>query len=189
MIEQRTPDWHSQRRGRVTASNIGGILGISPFAKPSDVMRRMVREWQGLESEFTGNAATEWGVHNEPGAIIQYEMQTGNEVEKCGFFEFDVWLGASPDGLIGKNGMIEVKCPFSLRTKQDPVFKKAKDQLHYYAQMQIQMFVTAREWCDFYQWCPAGDCIENVPYDPNFVKTILPVLHKFYDQYLLEREK
>ena len=60
-MEQRTPEWYEARKGRITASSVGAILGLSPHAKPDDVMRRMIREYQGLEPEFTGNTATEYG--------------------------------------------------------------------------------------------------------------------------------
>ena len=113
-MEQRSAEWFAARLNRVTGSAIGAILGLSPFATPADVMRRMVREYHGQESEFKGNVATEYGQQNEQNAIADYEMQSGNKVQECGFFvhpDFE-WLGASPDGLIGDDGLIEVKCPY-----------------------------------------------------------------------------
>ena len=188
-MEQRSPEWYSARKYRITASAVGGILGLSPFQKPSDVMRRMINEYKGLPNEFTGNAATEWGVFNEDGAIQQYELKTGNRVQKCGFFAYEDWLGCSPDGLLENNGMIEVKCPFGLRSADDPKFKTAQQQTHYYAQIQLQMYVMGRTWCDFYQWAPHGESLETVKYDKPFMDTILKPLRMFYDQYLIEREK
>lgn len=187
-MEQRSEEWFNIRKGRVTGSAVGAILGIAPFAKQSDILRRMVRDWHKYPSEFTGNIATRWGVQNEPGALIEYEMVTGNTVEPCAFYQYEHWLGASPDGLVGDRGLVEIKCPFGIRNKNPPIFKTAAMQTHYYAQMQVQLFCTEREWCDFYQWTPNGDLVERVNLDENFLATVLPVLRSFYEKYLIERE-
>lgn len=183
--EQRSPEWFRAREGRVTGSSVGAILGLSPFMSPDDVMRRMVREYHRAESEFQGNAATEWGTMNEPGACVEYEMETGNKVEPCGFYTYSDWLGASPDGLVGSNGLVEFKCPYSLR-KGEGRFKSALEQMHYYAQMQIQLFVTDRDYCDFYQWCPSMSQLETVMRDEKFITDMLPRLKSFHEAYLEE---
>ena len=185
MDEQRSPEWFKAREGRVTGSSVGAILGLSPFMSADDVMRRMVREYHGADSEFQGNAATQWGTMNEPGACSEYEMETGNTVELCGFYTYEHWLGASPDGLIGSNGLVEFKCPYSMR-KGEGRFKTAQEQMHYYAQMQIQLFITNRDYCDFYQWSPSQTKLEVVSRDDQFLKDSLPKLKDFYDAYLLE---
>jgi len=189
-MEQRSPEWFKARRGRVTGSAVGAILGLSPFAKPKDVMRRMVRDYHGLPTEFIGNIATEWGTRNEAGAIVEYEMLTGRNVEPATFVMHEDWIGASPDGYVGENGLIEVKCPFGLRLEFAPVkFKLAKMQPHYFAQMQIQMLATNREWCDFWQWTPSDTSLERVNRDDKYIETALKGLRYFYDEYLIEREK
>ena len=185
MDEQRSPEWFKAREGRVTGSSVGAILGLSPFMSADDVMRRMVREYHGADSEFQGNAATQWGTMNEPGACAEYEMETGNTVELCGFYKHEHWLGASPDGLLGSNGLVEFKCPYSMR-KGEGRFKTALEQMHYYAQMQIQLFITDRDFCDFYQWSPSQTKLEVVMRDDAFLKDSLPKLKEFYDAYLLE---
>ena len=119
-MEQRSKEWFKAREGRITGSSVGAILGYSPFMSPDDVMRRMVREYHGAESEFKGNAATEWGTLNEPGACVEYEMETGSTVELCGFYKYEHWLGASPDGLIGSNGLVEFKCPLQHAQRREP---------------------------------------------------------------------
>jgi hypothetical protein len=189
-MEQRSEEWFKARKGRVTGSSVGAILGLSPFNKPADVMRRMVRDYYGLPSEFTGNVATEWGTLHESGAIVEYEMLTGRNVEPATFVMHEDWIGASPDGYVGENGLIEVKCPFGLRLEFAPVkFKLAKMQPHYFAQMQIQMLATNREWCDFWQWTPSDTSLERVNRDDKYIETALKGLRYFYDEYLIEREK
>jgi len=186
MIEQRTDEWFALRRGRVTASAVGAILGLSPHQKPKDVMRAMVREWHNAEKEFKGNAATEYGTFHEDMAKLDFQMETGSSIEKTGFHPFDVWLGASPDGFVGDH-LIEIKCPFSLRNAENPMFKTIADQPHYYAQIQIQLFVTRRKTCIFYQWSPLGSSTEMVDYDDAWITENLPKLLAFYEEYLLER--
>jgi putative phage-type endonuclease len=188
-MEQRSEEWFKARKNRVTGSAVGAILGLSPFAKPDDAMRRMVREYHGLPTEFKGNVATEWGTRNEAGAIVEYEMTTDRIVKPASFVMYEHWLGASPDGYVSEKGLIEVKCPFSLRHEFAPVkFKLAKEQPHYYAQIQIQLFVTNREWCDFWQWTPSDNNLERVHRDQKYLDTILRGLKFFYERYLIERE-
>lgn len=188
-MEQRSKEWFDARKGRVTASAVGSILGLSPFAKQEDVLRRMVREYHGAPSEFTGNAATEWGTANEPWAISQYESTSGTTVAKCGFYTYEDWLGASPDGLIDDKGIIEVKCPYGLRNADSPEFKSINKQFHYYAQIQVQLLVTGRDWCHFYQWAPKGEMLETVPKDDRFIADGLKALKQFHVLYLVERDK
>ena len=64
-MEQRSEEWFNIRKGRVTGSAVGAILGIAPFAKQADILRRMVRDWHKAPSEFVGNIATQWGTMNE----------------------------------------------------------------------------------------------------------------------------
>jgi putative phage-type endonuclease len=189
-MEQRSPEWFSARRGKLTGSNVGAALGVNPWKTPDDLIRSMVRKYHGEPSDFNGNVATEYGQLHEPLAQMDYQSRTGNFVEECGFFvhpEHD-WLGASPDGLIGDDGLIEIKCPFGLRNKTgaDLVFKTAEEQPHYYAQMQIEMACTGRSWCDFFQWAKNRTRIERVDFDPDWFNDALPTLRAFYDRYLSE---
>lgn len=195
-MEQRSEEWFKARRGKLTGSNIGAALGLNPWKSAEDLIRQMVREHHGAESEFSGNIATEYGATHEPLALMDYFGKTGQLVDECGFFvhpEHD-WLGASPDGLVGEVGLIEAKCPFGLRNKKsaDLVFKTADEQPHYYAQMQIEMACTPtadgghREWCDFYQWSKHGDFLERVYFNAEWFADNLPALESFYKWYLSE---
>lgn len=190
-MEQRSQEWFEARRGLLTGSNTGAALGVNPWKTPEDLIRQMVRDYHGAESEFAGNMATEYGNLHEPLASMEYMGKTGNHPEECGFYVSPgyPWLGASPDGLIDDDGLIEIKCPFGLRNKKgaDLVFKTAVEQPHYFAQMQIEMACTGRTWCDFYQWTPNGDSLERVPYDPQWFAENLPRLESFYNWYLEER--
>lgn len=185
-MEQRSAEWFSARVERVTGSAVGAILGLSPYTSADDVLRRMVRDYHKAPSEFEGNVATEYGQFHEAGAAFEYTLETGNSVQECGFFRYEDWLGASPDGLIGGAGLIEIKCPYSQRDKKPPEFKSAGQQMHYYAQMQIEMLCAGKEWCDFYQWSPSGTQLETVCRDEDWLELAIPELKAFHERYLSE---
>ncbi len=187
-MEQRTEEWHAARKGRITASSVGAILGHAPYATRDDVMRRMVREWVGAEQEFEGNIATEYGTRNEAGALTEYVMETGNAVEAVGFITREDWAGCSPDGLIGEYGGLEIKCPFGLRKDETPAFKSVFDQPHYFDQVQFSIWVTNRSWWNFYQWSPNGTSMEKVMWSGSWQNQNLPKLRQFYAEYLAERK-
>ena len=185
-MEQGSQEWLDARIGRVTASIVGAILGCAPYMTREDAMRRMVRDYHKADPEFTGNVATDWGASQEAGARFDFEMETGLMVQKCGFFKKDEWAGASPDGLIGDNDLIEIKCPYGIRDKESPQFKTAEDQPHYYAQMQFQMWVTGRIATQFWQWAPKGTKLECVWYSQDWIDENLPTLKAFWLEYQKE---
>ena len=189
-IEQRSQEWFAARRGMITASSVGGILGHAPYASRSDVMRRMVREWVGAESEFEGNIATDYGVNNEAGVVVEYTMETANAVQVVGFMVHpeEDWAGCSPDGMIGADGGLEVKCPFGLRKDTNPQFKTLEDQPHYYDQVQFSLWVTGWKFWHFYQWNPVATKLECVLPDQAWRDKNLPILRQFYAEYLHERD-
>ncbi len=194
-MEQRSPEWFAARKGRVTGSNVGAILGCDPHRSSNDVMRSMVREWHVAERELKGNVATEYGQHNESNAVQDLLWVHDIEVTPCGFFEFYDWLGASPDGLIISDdgitdAIVEIKCPYGLRDKKgdELVFKTIEQQPHYYAQMQIEMLCADVLECYFYQWTPNGDDLQIIPFNEKWIGENLPKLGDFYTRYLKERE-
>src|SRR5690554_2178940 len=196
MTDQRTPQWHKERIGRITGSRIGAILGMSPWQKPADILRAMVREYHGAESEFTGNPATDHGTANEQRALLAFMRETGLSVEKCGFFPYGDRMGASPDGLTSDGGVLELKVPYSLRNGGE--FKPLAEQPHYAAQVQMEMLATGRTHAYFAQYiAPKGDplapdyveeaiSIERVEADPAWIDTHLPAINEFYQWYLAE---
>ena len=148
-MEQLSQEWFDARKGRVTGSQIGAILGVNPWSSTQDAMRSILGQ-----STFTGNVATEYGSRNEENAVFDFELETGITIKECGFIvhpEYD-WLGASPDGLIGADAIAEIKCPFGLRENPDPEFKSLAHLPHYYAQVQYEMFCSERTTAYFIQW-------------------------------------
>jgi putative phage-type endonuclease len=179
---QGTNEWLEKRKGKVTASAIGAIMGVNPYQSRADVMRTMVRDHFGAEREFTGNAATQYGHDHEETAISDYEVDTGNTVTECGFIvhhEFD-WLGASPDGFIGTDGLIEIKCPYHAKKPYTLAEKE-----YYKLQVYLQLVVTERDYCDFYVWLPKEQHLETVYYEDakKWFDGGIDDIKAFYDEY------
>ena len=166
-----------KRKHRVTGSQAGAILGLSPFMSREDVMQ----EWLH-GSTFTGNAATEYGTFHEDYALADLCLETSEHIEKNEEFFIHpdwTWLGATPDGFIGTDAVVEIKCPFNLRDKEEPDFKSINDMPHYYAQIQIEMFCTGRKRCYFYQWTRTHSQLEIVDFDQQWFDDNLVTLRDF----------
>jgi putative phage-type endonuclease len=180
-----------KRKGRITASMAGAILGVAPYMTRDDAMRSMVRDYVGAPREFEGNVATEYGNAMEAGARLDFELKTGLSVESDNeFFIHDSidWLGATPDGFTSDGCTLEIKCPYGLRDEENPQFKTLKEQPHYYAQVLMQMFCADYAEAYFYQWSPNGDFLEKIYFDDVFFEDMLYKLKLFYAEYLIERK-
>ena len=191
-IEQRTPEWFKQRKGKITGSVAGAALGVNPYMTPMQLIRRMVREYHGLESEFTGNIATEYGTLHEPLAQMEFVTKHGYAVHEVGFYVHPdySWLGASPDGIfennMGEQCILEIKCPFGLRNDLLPEFKSLEQQPHYYAQVQIEMACAGIKQAHFYQWNKYGDSLEIVTFNKAWFDDAIIKLLAFYNCFLSE---
>lgn len=195
-IEQRSKQWHEQRKLRITGSRVGAILGLSPWQKPADVMRAMVREYHGAESEFKGGPHIDHGVNNEQRALLCFMRESCLNVEQCGFFGYGDRMGASPDGLTDDGGVLELKVPYGLRNGGE--FKSLSEQPHYECQVQMEMLATGRKHAYFAQYiAPKGDPldvnyvpeqinIERVEFDEQWIDKHLPVINEFYAQLMRE---
>jgi len=157
MIEQGTPEWHQLRLGKVTASRVSDVMAkIKTGESASRKNYRaelVVQRLTGLPSESFTNAAMEWGTATEPMARIAYEIAKEVLVEQVGFIDHPTiaMFGCSPDGL-AHDGMIEIKCPNSATHIEYLTDNKAPAK--YINQMQCQMAVTGRKWCDFVSFDP-----------------------------------
>ena len=158
MIEQGTPEWHQLRLGKVTASRVADIIATTrsgPSASRQNYLIELAlqRSTGNIEPSYT-NAAMEWGTQTEPQARAAYEVETGNFVDQVAFIDHPTiaWFGCSPDGLVGDDGLIEIKCPNSATHWE--YFKAKKPPQKYVIQMQTQLAVTGRKWCDFVSFDP-----------------------------------
>ena len=174
-LQQRTPAWHAARRGKLTASNVGAALGLCTWTTRLEAYNRAM----GLDT-FTGNVATDWGTGNESNGILAYSAHTGNLVDDTGLHvhKYTSWLAGSPDGLIGSEGLLEVKCPYWKRKGGSRLHASVPP--HYYMQMNLCLEATEREWCDFITWAPEGYKIYRVSRDKDLHDTMMPHYLKFF---------
>lgn len=151
--QQRTEQWFKDREGKLTASMFAAAAGIGPTSRQA-AWRRFFK----LET-FDGNEATDWGEAHEATALAEYKARhaQNSTLTMSGFVTHAElsWIGCSPDVLINFTGLGEVKCPFSQQLYESI-------PLYYMAQMQGQMEVCNRDWCDFIVWTPEQMSIERV---------------------------
>jgi putative phage-type endonuclease len=158
-MEQRSPEWYAARCGKVTASKIGDI--VKRIRNGDWAASRRNYCAQLVTERLTGkahmptytNEYMEWGQEQEAPARETYLKVTGNAVEEVGFVDHPTigMAGASPDGLIGDDGLLEIKCLI----KANHIEILLSENLEKYRlQMVWQMACTGRQWCDFVSYNP-----------------------------------
>jgi len=157
-MEQHSEEWFAARRGKITASRIADVCARTRTgwgASRSNYAAELICErlTDTTAGRFT-NAAMQWGTDTEPQARAAYEFLTDNTVELVGFVDHPIiaMTGASPDGLIGSDGMLEIKCP-NTATHINTLISETVDG-KYMKQMQWQMACAKRAWCDFVSFDP-----------------------------------
>jgi putative phage-type endonuclease len=157
-MEQRTSEWHTARLGKVTASRVADVIAKTKSgygASRANLMVDLICErLTGQPASTFSNAAMEWGTEQEPHARAAYSAATGELVEEVGFIDHPriAASGASPDGLIGDDGLVEFKCP-ATATHLDTLLAQTVPG-KYVSQIQWQMTCTGRKWCDFVSYDP-----------------------------------
>lgn len=149
-MQQRTDEWLAARAGKVTASCLDDVMAAKSTAAYQNYMAKLICErLMGSFEQSDTSAAMRRGTELEPFARDFYVVETGAIVEEVGFYEHPTVQnsGASPDGMIGNDGLIEIKCPNTathIKTLESKIPAKK-----YMRQMQWQMACTGRKWCDF----------------------------------------
>jgi putative phage-type endonuclease len=154
-MEQRSDEWFAARLGRVTASRINDVMaGKTTAARQNYITQLVVERLTKKQGESFTNAAMQWGTETEPLARAAYEAHTSVLVDEVGIIYHPTieMAGASPDGLIGEDGMLEIKCP-NTTTHIETLLSESHDK-KYFNQMQWQMACTGRQWCDFVSFDP-----------------------------------
>lgn len=158
MIEQGTPEWLALRCGKVTASRVADIVAktkTGPSAMRANYMAQLIAErLTGEIAESYTSAAMQHGTDTESEARNAYCFYQDVDVEQVGFVDHPdiVMCGASPDGLIGGDGLVEIKCP-NTATHIDTLLGGSVPS-KYVTQMMWQMACTGRKWCDFVSYDP-----------------------------------
>lgn len=175
--------WFEARKNRLTASNFGVVCKRRPTTKYTPLVKKI------LYNEEINSYSIQHGKINEPEAIRTYEKKKSIKVRSCGLF-VDMqygFLAASPDGLIDADGIIEVKCPYSLAKKGITIDFAAKNiktfylkfdentqkinlkATHdYYFQIQGQLHIIQKLYCDFIVWTPLEMFVERIVKNDEF---------------------
>ena len=158
MHDQRTEGWLSERTGRVTASAVYKVMAKTKTGYGADranYLAELVTErLTGLPVPSYMNAAMQHGIDTEAQARAAYQFHLGYSVTETGFHPhpFIAMFGASPDGLCGDAGLVEIKCPNSATHIE--TLRGGSIAKKYMLQMQTQMACTGRDWCDFVSFDP-----------------------------------
>lgn len=187
---QRTEDWRRQRLGRFTASRFAD-LNTEPRSKAdksagklsqtceSYVLGRIGELLTEIPEDVFETAAMKWGTEHEDDARTAYCLRCNVDVVEVGFVvhpELD-YVGCSPDGLVGTDGLVEIKCPFGTKEHVRTLVDRCVPE-QYIAQVQGQLWVTCRQWCDFVSYDPrvvyqgAELCVVRVERDDEFIRAL-----------------
>ena len=190
-MEQRTEEWFAARIGKVTASRVADVIAKTKSgysASRDNYMAQLICErLTGQQGESFTNAAMTWGTETEPLARSAFEAYADVMVEEVGFVPHPSieMSGASPDGLVGLFGMLEIKCP-NTATHIDTLLTQTVPG-KYITQMQWQMRCCERQWCEFVSFDPRLPqdlqlFVKRVEFDPEYVA----MLEKEVIQFLAE---
>jgi putative phage-type endonuclease len=187
-MEQGTEEWQSARCGKVTASRIADLMAKTKSgysaSRENYLAQLIVERFTGGKAESFTSAAMQWGNEQEPFARAAYEVRKGVFVDEVGFIPHPniYGAGASPDGLVGDDGLVEIKCP-NTATMIDTLINETVPK-KYYVQMQMQMACTERQWCDYAVFDPrmpesAQLFVKRIDRDVKFIAEMESEIIKF----------
>jgi YqaJ-like viral recombinase domain len=199
--DQRTDDWYAARCGKATASRFKDAIATKKQTEkqkkdnlPGDPMQAQLDYLTELVVERLtqqpvqryATAAMQWGTEQEPAARAAYERVTGISVEETGFVAHDTLLaGCSPDGLVDWDGLVEIKCPWNTAVHIETLLNGMPDE--HIPQVQGQMWITGREWCDFVSFDPRMPAelqlhVQRINRDPSFIADLEARITSFLQQ-------
>ena len=158
LCAQRTPEWLALRAGKLTGSCAKDMLAkikSGEAAARRDLKFKLLAERLSGQTQEDGyvNAAMQWGIDHEAEAVAAYESLTGNMVEAIGFCEHDDLLaGTSPDGFVGDDGILSIKCPKT--ATQISYIKNGVEPSEHAPQNSHELWLTGRAWVDFVSYDP-----------------------------------
>jgi putative phage-type endonuclease len=196
-IEQGSEEWFELRRGLLTASRFGDLLTMPRSKKDREagkiskttetyLIEKLTEILTGEHRELNSEAL-DWGTTNENKARQLYELERVCIIEQIGFASKGL-IGCSPDGLVGNDGMIEIKCPYN-STYHTEYLLGGEISKHYYAQIQGNMMILDRQWCDFISFNPRVNditkqlFIKRINRDEEFIKELkvaINIAKKYY---------
>ena len=158
MILRSDPHWFTARIGMLTASKMSDVLDVLKNGKPGArraklLMNMLVERMSDVVQDNYVTPAMQWGIDHQAEAIAEYEVETGTIVAPEAFvIHPKIELGATPDGFVGNDGLLEVKCPTSTTHLQWIMDGDVPEQ--HMPQMAVQALCTGRAWVDFMSYDP-----------------------------------
>lgn len=159
MSDQRTPEWFARRAGKFTGSRFNALMAQTRYGPSKDrdnlIVTLAIERVLGTCVETFSNEAMRRGTELEPEARAAYAAHMNCEVAETDFVDSDdvPMVGISPDGMIGDDGLVEIKCPFAI-AKHWLALKRGEHAVEYKWQIQGQLWVTKRQWCDATSYDP-----------------------------------
>ena len=157
-MEQRSAEWFAARLGKVTASRVSDVTARTRSgwgaSRAKYAAQLVVERLTGVKAAEFVSPAMQWGTDQEPLARDAYRHTRPDDVIETGFIDHPTIpaSGASPDGMVGKEGLVELKCPDTATHIETLLGEPIP--LRYHLQMQWQLACTGREWCDFVSYDP-----------------------------------
>lgn len=190
-IIQGSDEWFEIRKGKITASRIvdimPGVKGKYLASRKNYLAEKVIEILINESQEHFISEAMQWGIDNEPLARSAYEAITGTFVDEVGFIDHDTiqLLGSSPDGLIGTDGGIEIKCPNTAQHLSAILTGNVKRD--YIFQMQTLMMCGNLQWCDYISFDPRMPnnlqlYIKRFPRDEIMIAEIIMEVEKFKNE-------
>lgn len=186
---QGSPEWFAVRCGRVTASRAKDVLAkikTGEAASRKNYRAQLVAErLTGVVAESFESDAMRWGTECEPAARAAYEALTGSLVEQVAFVHHAQWMaGASPDGLVDDDGLIECKCP-NTATHIETILKGMSPD--HIPQIQFQLWITCRAYCDFVSYDPRMPehlqlTVQRIVRDQDYIEQLAAEVKVFLDE-------
>ena len=190
-MDQHSPEWYAARLGKATASRVADLMAKTKSgysASRANYMAELICErLTGQPAERFTNGAMQWGTDTEPQARAAYAFLGDLDVAEVGFVLHPTIadFGASPDGLVGDDGLVEIKCPNTATHIETLLSGVVPGK--YLAQMQTQMACTGRAWCDFVSFDPRLPAdlqlwVKRVPRDDEAIRAIEAEVQAFLSE-------
>lgn len=174
VAEQRTEAWYADRKGKITASLAAACLGlVKGYSRQKAWRVATGRQTEPMNDDMRR------GIEHEADAVYAWECSTGMLAQPTGFWIHPelTWLGASPDGLVGADGVLDVKCPRKLPDELPPKYR---------VQLAVQMCVTGRTVGHFGAWVDGQEpFVDSVQWDPIADSLTIAALTTFYHKYIV----
>ena len=183
-MEQRSDEWRKLKAGKVSGTGFGNVLAGKDTARRRDYLNLLA--WERKEqrlAEFECNEYMQWGIDHEDTAGWAYSVIKNVKFKSVGFVQMNDYIGVSPDGLVDICGMVEIKCPKT--TTHERYIKSGRLPSQYRPQVQGQMWVCERAYCDFVSYDPRHATplfIHRVWRDDKYIKRLSEACDEFIEE-------